>query len=99
LLCVLPLKALLKDGAADWKAMQWGIEGLVKRCGERRINKCKANETKKVHRDFTGWVRHHDSIKPVNLTRYQTDHKVTLSTLSDLVRLQQKGVVTLPCLR
>lgn len=82
---------VLKEGAADWKALQWGIEGLLKRCGDRRLNKCKAHEHK-VHPGFTGWVRYHDSLKAVNLTQYEKDHRVTLRTLRDLVRLQQRGI-------
>ena len=83
-------QVLLKDGAADWKALKWGIDGLVKRCGERRLNKCKVGEHK-VHPGFTGWVRYPESIKPVNLTQYEIDNKVVLETLADLVRLQRQG--------
>lgn len=84
----------MKGEGLKWNATRWGIEGLLERCGGRRLQKCK-NEGKdgdrKVHPRFEGWVRHHDQLEPMNTTKYAADHKVDLNTLADLVRLQQRG--------
>jgi hypothetical protein len=84
---------MLQGGAMDWPAMSWGIAGLLSRCGSRKLDKCRLDEHR-VHPGFTGWVRRPDSLEPVSLPQYATDHKVQLETLEDLVRLQQRG---LPC--
>ena len=77
-----------------WNATQWGIEGLLERCGSRRLQKCKdegKDGDRKVHPRFEGWVRKHDELEPMNTTKYAADRKVDLNTLADLVRLQQRG--------
>jgi len=83
-------QVMIKEGAADWKATRWGIDGLLSKCGDRKLNKCKTSR-KKVHPRFKGWVRRPVALKPVNITDYSKEHKEELKTLEDLVQLQRKG--------
>ena len=89
-------QVLLKGGASEWPAMKWSNETLIEKCGARILHKCK-HDDHEIHPGFDGWIRRGNSVDLIDPTQYGDNHTVNLTTVADLIRLQQGGFSFLMC--